>query len=141
MAEDKAEPSPPDEAGVTLPYSARLLPYADWTRLGTLPGYDQLTQLDPAHARIMVVEAGGDGGEIVAAWTALDVVLYEGLYIAPTYRKKPGVWRKLITVAINLARRHHLRTLLTLTVEEEIAALARKVGFVTLPAQIHRLDL
>jgi hypothetical protein len=50
---------------------------------------------NPDLNRIIVAEAGGPGGEIVAFWMLATQVHVEPLWIHPDYQKRPGVARRL----------------------------------------------
>lgn len=72
--------------------TTRELPPAEWHRLAGANLADLWARL-PATTRVIVVE---DRGEIVGCVTGLLMLHAEGLWIAPSHRKRATVWRSLV---------------------------------------------
>ena len=70
----------------------RELPPEEWPRLVGTELEAVWPHLQPAWARVLVVE---DEGQIVGCWAALLMVHAEGVYIAPDHQKRGAVARHL----------------------------------------------
>lgn len=81
--------------------TTRELPAHEWSRLTETEIPAVLPYMDPRDVRIMVVE---DGDRIVGAWAVLRVVQLEGVWIAPEYRTRVSVARRLLIGTLDLAR-------------------------------------
>lgn len=94
----------------------------------------------PEHSLILVIE-DEDTGQIAGMWMAMNVVLLEGLYIAPEYRHKRGVAQRLFHGMISLLKGRGIRSAFTFTQEPSVAALAAKAGFTDVEGMIHVLTM
>ena len=70
----------------------RILPPEEWGRLVDTPLESSWQDLNPSWAKVLVVE---DGDRIVGCWTLLSIWHLEGLWIAPDYRQKTSVARRI----------------------------------------------
>lgn len=73
---------------------SRILPPEEWPRLTGTELASQWCNLDPAWTQILVVE---DEGQIVGCWALMNVWHLEGVWIAPAYRQRASVARRLWT--------------------------------------------
>jgi hypothetical protein len=120
---------------VSEPYLARLLPPDEWYRLG-LPA--AILPTNPDRALVIVVE---DQGQIVGRWMAYETVILEGLAIAATHQKRPGVARQLLQAMTRELAARGVPQATTLIQDPEVAALAERHGLLRLPGQLWVLDL
>lgn len=81
--------------------TSRVLPPAEWDRLGATDIPQLLPLVHRDDVQIVVVE---DEGQIVGAWAALRIVHLEGVWIAPTYRGRAAVARRLLARTLAVAR-------------------------------------
>ena len=110
--------------------TTRLLPLADWPRLTGTELESVWPILDPARAQIIVV---ADGDQIVACWALIDVAHVEGLWIAPTHRKRGKVLTRLIAAARAAARARGIRAVGTTACSAEVRGLLDHYGAVRVP--------
>jgi hypothetical protein len=115
-------------------YTSRVLPETEWNRLPD----DVRQALTPGYAIVVVVE--NSDGKIIARWCALNVIHLEGLLIDPDYRHSPKVAGRLFGHMILALKEKEIPSVLTLVQEPAVQALAEKVGFVTLPGTLNKLD-
>lgn len=73
--------------------SARVLPPAEWERLGVCGMPELFPYLQPADIKVVVVERGG---EIMARLSFIRAPLLEGFWIAPDSRGNPAILRSLL---------------------------------------------
>lgn len=71
---------------------SRLLPPSEWHRLAETDLRSVVAGLDPSWVQVLVVE---DKGAIVGCLTLMNVWHLEGLWIAPAYRQRVSVARRL----------------------------------------------
>ena len=119
--------------------TTRILPPAEWTRLRTTEAAEVWPYFDPRHTQVIVVE--DDGGEIVGTWTLLTVVHAECLWIAPAYRSKASVARRLWQALRGVARQARLETIATAAQTDEVRALLAHVGATKLPGDHYVMRL
>jgi GNAT superfamily N-acetyltransferase len=81
--------------------TSRILPLAEWGRLGETELPKVLPYVKPEDAQIVVVE---DDGRIVGCWAVLRIVHLEGVWIAPAYRGRGSVARRLLAKTLETAR-------------------------------------
>lgn len=79
----------------------RLLPTTEWHRLQGSEVGKALPYHNRDDVQIIVVE---DEGQIVAMWAVLKVVQLEGVWIAPAYRKRGTVAKRLLDRTMAVAR-------------------------------------
>ena len=106
----------------------RILPRVEWPRLAGTE-CEALWPVLPEDARIVVVE---DDGAIVACWAVYPLVHVEGLWIAPTHRKRPGVGLRLLRAAVRVAHRMGAKAVQTAALDNQVVAFARRLGAVEL---------
>ena len=111
--------------------TSRILPRDEWSRLAhtELGGLD-LGTLD---AKVIVVE--DDAGEIVGCWSAFNVLHVEGVWIAPAYRGKTTVARRLWQGMLRLVRSHGARAVWTGSASEMVTRLLEHHGAVPVAMQ------
>ena len=81
--------------------TTRVLPQAEWPKLAGTDIAEALPYHKPDDVQVIVVE---DGERIVGAWAVLRVVQLEGVWIAPEYRKRGTVARRLLVATLAVAR-------------------------------------
>lgn len=133
--------TPPEDRGpVALPV-ARQLPRQEWERLRTFGPFAEAGVLpDPRFALIEVLEEGGEGGPIVGSWMVTPMAILEGLYLAEDWRAHPAAARRLFFGMMELLGRYEITTVLTVTQDPAVRALAHKAGFTDLPGQLQLLQ-
>ena len=80
---------------------SRILPPEEWSRLNETDLHTVLPWVKPEDAQIVVVE---DGDQIVGCWAVLRIVHLEGVWIAPAYRGRGAVARRLLAKTLETAR-------------------------------------
>lgn len=111
--------------------TTRILPPEEWHRLAGTELETVWPLLPPTHTTVMVVE---EDGAIVGCWALLTALHAEGLWIAPAFRQRPSVGRRLLRAMRQQARASGYRAVLTACIGEPIRTLLEKVGAVRLPA-------
>ena len=81
--------------------TTRVLDRAEWPRLDGTDIAKALPYHEARDVQVVVVE---DEGRIVGAWAVLRVVQLEGVWIAPEYRKKGSVAKRLLAGTLRVAR-------------------------------------
>lgn len=81
--------------------TSRILPQDEWHRLSGTDLPKALPYVKPEDAQIVVVE---HDGEIVGAWGVLRIVHLEGVWIAPAYRGRGSVARRLLAATLKAAQ-------------------------------------
>lgn len=83
---------------------ARILQPEEWGKINAPAIPETLIYTEPKEIAVIVVE--DDDGKVVASICAMRVTHLEGLWIAPEYRKHPGVFRALkrLTYAVPRVR-------------------------------------
>jgi hypothetical protein len=72
--------------------TSRILPPEEWARLAACG--IETANLDPERTMPIVVE--NDEADIVGCWLVMPVIHMEGLWIAPAYRQRTSVLRRLL---------------------------------------------
>lgn len=112
--------------------TSRILPHEEWARLeGTELG-PVWRALDPAVARVIVVE--DTYGQIAGCWSLLPFVHAEGLWIAPAHRGKSAVLRQLWQALISSANEIGIQSVVTSAASDEVAEILVKRGARPMPA-------
>lgn len=104
----------------------RVLPREEWYRLPDAESAAIAHQLPPS-AQVLVVE---DDGQIVGSWMLLLVPHVECLWVAPSHRKRGGVFRRLLAGMRRLAPATRV---VTASVSPEVDALLMRYGAEPLP--------
>lgn len=73
--------------------TSRILPPEEWDRLSDTDIPNILPHVGPTDMHIVVVE---DEGRIVGCWALMPMLHLEGLWIAPEYRGRSSVARRLL---------------------------------------------
>lgn len=118
--------------------TSRILPVDEWplltgTELETIWPY-----LDPASARVVVVE---DEGQIIGCWAGFPLFHAEGVYVAPAHRGKVGVARHLLSRMRELAADVGARSIITGSIDPTVTDMLEKLGAVALPGTQYALPL
>lgn len=113
---------------------ARVLPFAEWWRLGGTE-LDHLSGLDqePEGVRVVVVE---QEGELVACWASVTAMHVEGLWYRPDKHHSSAVGRALLEEMTRLLQSAGATEVLTLAVSEEIEAMIARVGGRLVPGRL-----
>lgn len=118
--------------------TTRLLPVEEWHKLAGTELETVVPHLTPERVSIIVVE---DGGQVVGCWALMTVLHCEGLYIAPAYRGKGSVARRLWTTMRGLARDFGARSVATSACSDEVRALLAHVGAVRVPGESYVMQI
>lgn len=106
-------------------YRTRILPAAEWAKLAGTELEPLAPLLRPEDTRIVVVE---DGDQIVACWAVTRMVHLEGIWIAPTHRKRPGVGMRLLAMARAQVKAFGATFAYTGAQSEDVRAMLTKIG-------------
>lgn len=109
--------------------TSRELPRAEWNRLVETEIGPALSLL-PSDTRMLVVE---QDATILGAWAVIRYVHVEGVWIAPTHRKRGAVAACLLRAMKATAREMGARAVLTAALTDEVRALCTHLGGVQLP--------
>ncbi len=110
--------------------TTRLLPVDEWPRLAGTAAGQVWPHLNPEHAQVLVVE---QHGQIAGCWVLMHVLHAECLYIAPPYRHRPSVGRRLLVGLTKLARAAHMGGVWTAATTDDIRHLLDKFGAERMP--------
>lgn len=108
----------------------RVLPPEEWPRLVGTEAEGLWPLLDPENARVIVVE---DEGRIVGTWTLMRVVHAECIWIAPEYRGRVGVVKRLLRGLHDLAAVWGAAKVVTGSVSGHVTDLILRFGGQPLP--------
>ena len=111
--------------------TSRILPVEEWPRLAGTELEAVWPVLDPQQAHIVVVE---HDGAIVGCWAVIRYVHVEGVWIAPSYRKRGRVAAHLLRGMRSVARAMGAEAVWTAAVSDEVEGLIGHLGGVRLPA-------
>lgn len=118
--------------------TSRILPRAEWSKLAGTEAGAFAAQLPQESASILVVE---DGGVIVATWALITMVHAEGLWIAPAYRCRFGVAKRLLDGMRQMARSIGCTSVQTAAISDEVAQFIQRLGGSALPGQAFMLPM
>jgi hypothetical protein len=107
-----------------------VLPPAEWPRLKGTELESVWPHLHADRATVLVVECDG---HIVATWMLVTIVHAEGLWIAPAFRKRTSVARRLWLAMRRAVRERGVLTIATSAVTDEVRELLDHAGAVKLP--------
>ncbi len=117
----------------------RELPPEEWSRLLAFQPFDTQGLPPTPTSRIMVAEVGGPGGAIVGYWGIFMAIHIEPLWIAPEYRKRPGVvrrmWRGIQSLLADLGADTAFACIFEADAPNK--PLAQKLGFVEAPGKLY----
>lgn len=108
----------------------RILPQAEWPRLAETEAGPVWPHLNPAHAQVLVVE---HQGQIAGCWVLMHVLHAECLYIAPAYRHRPSVGRRLLVGLTRLATDAGMGGVWTAATSDAVRHLLEKFGAARMP--------
>jgi N-acetylglutamate synthase-like GNAT family acetyltransferase len=109
--------------------TARVLRADEWPRVAHTEIGPALGVLPPG-SQILVVE---DGAEVAGCWALLPYYHVEGLWVAPAYRKRGAVLRRLIVGMRRLAQAVGVRAVWTGSVSDEVTGLLQHYGAQPIP--------
>lgn len=119
--------------------TARVLPRAEWRRLSeTDVDLSAWLKLPEDTTRVVVVERDG---EIVGCWTALQMMHFEGFWIAPAYRRRGSVLRRLLVHMQELLRGYGITQVLTLATTPEVRALLLTANATPVPGDTFMISI
>lgn len=101
------------------------VPEGEWERLAPTELGPWRAHLNPARTTFAGVETAE--GELVGTWAMLWVPHAEGLWVAPAYRRNPGVARRLATEMSAIAREQRVTRLMTGVMDAGTERLLRHV--------------
>jgi hypothetical protein len=105
--------------------TTRVLPVEEWATLKDNDLATTVAYLNPENTQVVVVE---DNGEIVGCWAVLRLVHVEGLWIAPSHRKRASVVRSLFVAMCDAVRRFNTTTVMTGVMTDDVRRLLRHVN-------------
>lgn len=114
--------------------TTRILPPEEWPKLAGTLLEAAWPHLDHERARIVVVE---DEGQIVGCLSLFPVWHLEGAWVAPAYRARIGVGRRLLTAIRETIRTVGATEVWTMAVNREASRMCRRFGSATLLACEH----
>jgi hypothetical protein len=104
--------------------TTRLLPASEWAKLAATDLPQILPYVDARDLDVIVVE--DDAGTVVGCWGLMPMLHLEGLWIAPAYRGKVSVARRLLTATWAEVKRRAPRWVMTAAADDEIRTLLVK---------------
>ena len=110
--------------------TSRVLPPEEWSRLAETELGPVLSMLRPESATVFVVE---DGDEIVGCWSVISIAHVEGLWVAPSHRKRGRVLVKLWAMLCDVLAARGLTSVLTAAANEDVVRLLESRGAHALP--------
>jgi hypothetical protein len=119
--------------------NTRILPRDEWALLDGTDIAKALPYHNPEDVQVVVVERES---QIVGAWAVLRVVQLEGVWIAPEYRKKGSVAKRLLDRTMAVARSLAPHFVFTGAQDAEVAHLLTKhLNAVKLPMDSYVIPL
>ena len=118
--------------------TARILPGDEWPALSGTELETIWPYLDPATARVVVVE---EDGAIIGCWAGFPLFHAEGVYIAPAHRGRASVARHLLLGMRSLAKDAGARSIITGAIDPLVAEMLLKLGAVALPGTQYALPI
>ncbi len=110
--------------------TTRLLPPDEWPKLAGTEADAIWRDLDPALSHVIVVELDGD---IVGTWILMSVLHAECLWIAPQYRKRASVGRRLWTTMQRTARSLGAPVVATAALSDDVRQMLDRIGAIHVP--------
>jgi N-acetylglutamate synthase-like GNAT family acetyltransferase len=105
--------------------TTRILPEAEWPRLAETEAGTVWPHLNPAKAQIVVVEKDG---QIVGCQIVMTVRHIEALWIAPAFRTRGSVARRLWEAVKRVAREDGTTEVMTTACDDRVRGLLAHVG-------------
>ena len=105
--------------------TTRLLPVDEWPRLAGTLLETVWPNLDPTADAVLVVE---DAGQIVACSALVRAWHLEGTWVAPQWRRRVTVGRRLLTAMRALLRGRGVRDVLMMALNDRNAKLCARFG-------------
>ena len=106
-------------------FSTRILPPAEWHRLGGTESAPFATAAPDAAVNPLVVE---DEGVIVGTWTLTAYHVVEGLWVHPDYRQRIGVARAIVREMRRFAQHQGVAQALTFSIDPAVDRLLETYG-------------
>jgi len=117
--------------------TTRLLPREEWPRLAGTELETVWPHL-PESARVIVVE---DGDQIVGCWAVFSVVHVEGVWIAPEYRTRGSVARRLLMEMRRQARAMGASAVMTGATSDDVRGLITRLHGQAVPGEQYVIPL
>ena len=111
----------------------RILPPDEWHKLDGRDLSRVLALLNPANTQIVVVE--NEAGAIVGCWASVLILHAEGVWIAPEYRTRTSVARRLWRRMRDLVLASGARAVVTAADSPQITTLLDRQGAQPLPQE------
>lgn len=118
--------------------TSRILPVEEWHRLEGTEAGPVWRHFDPERTTVLVVE---HEGAIVGAWTLLNVLHAECLWIAPAHRGKTSVARRLWTLMQRTAQQLGVKAVATAAMSNEVRGLLEHVGATKVPGDHYAMRI
>lgn len=118
--------------------TSRLLPVEEWPRLDGTEAAEIWRHLDPARTHVLAVE---QDGAIVGTWVLMNVLHAECLWIAPEYRGKTSVARRLWTAMQRTARALGVPAVATAALTDDVRQLLEHVGATKVPGDHYAMRI
>jgi hypothetical protein len=118
--------------------TTRILPPEEWATLADTEAGAFAHLLPPGSASILVVE---DDGRIVATWALITMMHAEGLWIAPAYRGRFGVVKRLLVGMRRLAQSLGCTSVQTGAITPDVEDLIHRLGGQPLPGRAFVLPM
>ncbi len=115
--------------------TSRILPRAEWSRLQGMDLANVLTYLDAPTVETQIAVVEDDAGAIIGCWAALRVIHAEGVWIAPAYRGRPGVARRLWRQMGVIAAGFGVQSVVTAAIDDQTKALLDRQRAIPLPQE------
>ena len=122
----------------TIRVTTRILPAADWSRLDATDAGIPWRHLDPHRNHVLVTERDG---QITGCVVLMNVLHAEFLWIAPAYRGRVSVFRRLRAAMFAYARRWRYPTVLMAALTKSMSGIVAGLGADRLPGEHYVLNL
>lgn len=103
--------------------TSRILPQSEWHKLAHTDFPQLLPYIGPEDIDIVVIE---DGDRIVGCWGVMPMIHLEGVWIAPEYRGKGSVARRLVRSTWAEIKRRAPRWVMTAAADDTVRSLITK---------------
>lgn len=139
MSSNPTKPAPAE----LEPTEVRLMHPAEAEGLSKVPPFSEVGLPDLGHAQVILVQ-GVNTGAIYGYWMIFDTVHVEPLWVHPSYRRNPGIIRRLWNGVRAVLRAHRVPIAFGIIADADLAAnekLATRIGFRRLPGQLFCVEV